>query len=79
LAAAAEAAVQAVAPAIKCDKNHYKNLLKKTFTDQNVFPPLGGIEYGPDVAKTMDLYSAGIADHSLRDFVDQVRSWLKLQ
>lgn len=79
LAMAADTAVQAVVPAIKCDKNHYKTLLKKTFTDQNVFPPLGGIEYGPEVAKTMDLYAAGTADHAFRDFVDQVRSWIRLQ
>lgn len=79
LAEAAGVSVQAVPPAIKCDKNHYKKLLKKTFTDQNLYPPLGGAEYGPLVAEMMDLYAAGTADHALRDFVDQVRSWLKQQ
>jgi len=77
LAQAAGVPVQAVAPTVKCDKGHYKKLLKKAFTEQNLFPPLGGAEYGPLVAKTMDLYAAGIADHSLRDFVDQLRSWLR--
>lgn len=79
LAKVAEVAVQAVAPTVKCDKNYYKNLLKKTFTDQKLFPPLGGAEYGPDVAKIMDLHTAGTIDHSFRDFVDQVRCWLRQQ
>lgn len=77
LANAANVPVQAVPPNAKCDKGHYKKLLKDAFARQNLFPPLGGTEYGPLVAKTMDLYAAGILDHALRDFVDQVRSWLR--
>lgn len=77
LAQAAGVPIQAVTPTVKCDKHHYKKLLNKAFTDQNLFPPLGGAEYGPLVATIMDLYAAGTADHSLRDFVDQVRSWLR--
>lgn len=79
LADAAEVPVQVVSPTVKCDKNHYKNLLKKAFTDQGVIPMMGGAEYGAIVAKSMDIYNAGIVDHSLRDFIDQVRSWLKRQ
>lgn len=77
LAIAAGVPIQAVSPAVKCDKNRYKNLLKKAFADQGLFPPLGGVEYGSLVAQTMDLYVAGRADHSFRDFVDQVRAWLR--
>lgn len=77
LAQAAGVPVQAVPPTAKCDKGHYKRLLKDAFAHHNLIPPLGGAEYGPRVAATMDLYAAGVADHSLRDFVDQVRAWLK--
>lgn len=77
LANAANVPVQAVPPNAKCDKGHYKKLLRDAFARQNLFPPLGGAEYGPLVAKTMDLYVAGTLDHALRDFVDQVRSWLR--
>jgi hypothetical protein len=41
--------------------------------------PLGGAEYGALIAYSLDIYTAGTMDHSLRDFVDQVRSWLKRQ
>jgi hypothetical protein len=76
LARAADVPVQVVSPTVKCDKNRYKNLLKKAFTDQGVDPPMGGAEYGGLVARSMDLYKAGTFDHSLRDFIDQVRSWI---
>ena len=77
LANAAGVPVQVVSPRVKCDKNHYKTLLKKTFTDQNVFPPLGGAEYGSLIATSMDIYKAETIDHSLHDFVDQIISWLR--
>ncbi len=79
LARAAGVTVQVVSPTVKCDKNHYKNLLKKVFTDQNIVPPLGGAEYGELVANEMDIYNAGVTDHSLKDFIDQVKSWLRRQ
>jgi hypothetical protein len=79
LAEAAGVPVQVVSPMVKCDKNHYKNLLKKALTEQGIIPPLGGAEYGSIVAKSMDVYRAGTVDHSLRDFIDQVRSWLRRQ
>lgn len=69
--------VRAVSPNVKCNKNLYKNLLKQAFTEQGLFPPLGGAEYGSLIAESIDLYAAGTLDHSLHDFVDQVRSWLR--
>ena len=79
LASAAGVAIQAVPLAAKCDKNHYKNMLKTAFANQNLFPPLGGVEYGSLVARRMDLYASGTIDHALRDFVNQVQSWLRQQ
>lgn len=77
LAGAAGVPVRAVPPNAKCDKGHYKKLLKDAFAQHNLFPPLGGAEYGPRVAETMDLYAVGVADHALRDFIEQVRDWLR--
>lgn len=77
LSGASGVPVQAIPPNAKCDKGHYKKLLRDAFAKHNLVPPLGGAEYGPCVAATMDLYAAGVSDHALRDFVDQIRSWLK--
>lgn len=77
LSDAAGVPVQATPPAAKCDKGHYKKLLKNAFAQHNLFPPLGGAEYGPNIAETIDLYAAGVADHALRDFLEQVRTWLQ--
>lgn len=77
LADAAGVPVQAASPAAKCDKDHYKKLLKDAFAQHDLYPPLGGAEYGPSIATTMNLYAAGVADHALRDFIDQVSSWLR--
>ncbi len=77
LAGAAGVPLQAIPPSAKCDKGHYKKLLKGAFAQHNLFPPLGGAEYGPLVAQKMDLYAAGVADHALRDFIEQVRDWLR--
>jgi hypothetical protein len=64
-------------PPYKCDKNYYKTLLRHAFRGTEVTPPLGGIEYGPLVAKSMDLYQAAKQDHGLADFIDKTRAWLK--
>jgi hypothetical protein len=32
-------------PDYKCEKNHYKTLLRQTFLDNNISPPHGGFEY----------------------------------
>lgn len=77
LAAAADVALTGAAPAYKCDKDHYKKLLRGAFRGSDIEPPLGGSEYGPSLAQKMDLYAAGKQDHGLAAFVDDVRAWLK--
>ncbi len=64
-------------PKHKCEKNYYKTLLMETFSQCGVLPPLGGIEYGPEIAHIMDIYSASKLDHGFKDFVDQVQAWLE--
>lgn len=64
-------------PAYKCEKGFYKKLLRSAFERGRVFPLLGGIEYGPEVAENMNLYSSGKLDHGFKDFIDQGRDWLR--
>ena len=74
---AAGTPIAASVPAYKCEKNHYKTLLRQAFTDSGVAPPLGGLEYGPLVARQMDLFAAAKQDHGLAHYVEQSRAWLK--
>jgi hypothetical protein len=53
--------------------------LRQAFRGTEVTPPLGGIEYGPLVAKSMNLYSAAKQDHGFADFIEKTRAWLKRQ
>jgi hypothetical protein len=50
LSTAAGAPIAASVPAYKCEKNHYKTLLRHAFKSSGIAPPLGGLEYGPLVA-----------------------------
>jgi hypothetical protein len=77
LAAAADVVLTGAAPAYKCDKGHYKKLLREAFRNSGIEPPLGGSEFGPSLAQKMDLYAAGKQDHGLASFVESVRAWLK--
>lgn len=63
-------------PKNKCEKGIYKKALSEAFTNCNVVPPLGGIEYGRDLAMSMNLYRAGQRCPSLKNFVDEVTAAL---
>ena len=77
LSQAAGSSIAAAVPAYKCEKNHYKTLLRKAFVDTGIAPPLGGLEYGPELAQHMDLYAASKQDHGLNDYLEKARAWLK--
>jgi hypothetical protein len=77
LGKAAAISIAASLPAYKCEKNHYKTLLRSAFDASGIVPPLGGLEYGPLVARHMDLFSAAKQDHGLADYVEKARAWLK--
>lgn len=62
-------------PRHKCDKNHYKNLLKNAISSAGVIPLQGGAEYGDDVAFCVDLYKAGKQDQGFKAFCDDVKAW----
>lgn len=64
------------APDARCRKQDYKNQLRVTARSSGRHAPLGGVEYGPEIAATMDLYRAGRRVPSLRRFVDDARACL---
>jgi hypothetical protein len=77
LSKAAGVPIAASVPAHKCEKNFYKTLLRSAFAGSGIAPPLGGLEYGPLVAKEMDLFAAAKQDHGLADYIEKARAWLK--
>jgi len=65
-------------PTYKCERQRYKNALRQAFIQAGIIAPLGGIEYGREVAATLDLYAVGKADAGFRHFVDELRTALNL-
>ena len=65
-----------VLPAKKCDHEGYKIALERAVWEGNEIVTLGGLEFGPEIAKNMDLYRAGKADGALKHFVSDLRAKL---
>jgi len=63
-------------PRYKCERERYKNALREALKQAGVLPPLGGIEYAADIARTLDFYTIGKADTSFKHFEDELRSCL---
>jgi len=63
-------------PAYKCERDRYKRALREAIRQAGVIAPLGGIEYGPDIAEILDLYAVGRADAGFRHFIDELRAGL---
>ena len=65
------------APRKKCEKNHYKTLLKDAIQSSGVIPLQGGAEYGSEIANEINLYKASKAEQGFAFFEEQVKSWAK--
>jgi len=61
----------------KCERGHYKQLLRKAVRDAGHPATLGGIEFARDLATDMDLYRAGKTDRSFKAFLDDLRGRLR--
>lgn len=61
----------------KCERGYYKQLLAEAIRRGGHPAPLGGIDFAVDLVATMDLYRAGKNDHSLKAFVDGLRTRLR--
>ncbi len=66
-------------PPYKCRRGWYKQALRRAIEENAGFvPPLGGTEYGQEIAMAMDLYRACKEDRSLKNFVDDLQQALSL-
>jgi len=73
---ALEAAVDFQAPSYKCEKDHYKQLLRDVIRQTGVVAPLGGAEYGANIARALNLYRVGKADSAFKHFCDELEEGL---
>lgn len=64
-------------PVDKCDRHYYKKLLRDAVRDAGKITTNDGIEFGPDIARDVDLYKLDRLDPSFSDFHDQLKSQLK--
>ena len=62
----------------KCDRDHYKSILRTAVRAGGDPNTLGGIEFAPDLIARMDFFRAGRSDRSLKSFVDDLRSKLRI-
>ena len=63
----------------KCDRGRYKQMLAQAVVKGGFPPTLGGVEFAPDIVDAMDLYRAGRAEHSLKDFQTRLTQLLRLR
>lgn len=63
-------------PPYKCERDRYRRALREAFAQAGFIPPLGGAEYGPELAEVIDLYAVGRTDPAFRHFVEDLRAAL---
>jgi hypothetical protein len=63
-------------PPYKCERGRYKQALRQAVRWTGIVAPLGGLEYGPDIARLLDLYTAGKVDTGFKHFVDELQATL---
>ncbi len=61
----------------KCERGHYKHLLKTAVKEGGHIPTLGGVEFASELVAEMDFYRAGKNDASFKAFLDDLRSGLR--
>lgn len=59
-------------PAYKCERDRYKQALKEALRQAGIVAPLGGVEYGEEIAWSMDIFQVGKADRGFKHFVDDL-------
>lgn len=63
-----------VIPRYKCERARYKRALADALLVAGVDAPLGGAEYGEEIAQHMEFLRAERNDRSLRSFINNLRS-----
>jgi hypothetical protein len=56
----------------------YKQALRDAIRQTGIIAPLGGLEYGPDIAEVLGLYGVGKADAGFKHFLDELQAGLVL-
>jgi hypothetical protein len=70
-------ATQQQLPSRSREQDVYKRLLEESFVAAGIYPPLGGVEYGAEIADALDLDAAGRTQTSLGDFLSDLRSAIR--
>jgi hypothetical protein len=65
-------------PSYQCERGRYKQALRDAIRQTGIVAPLGGLEYGPDIAEILDLYTVGKADAGFKHFLDELQAGLAL-
>lgn len=68
--------VQPEAPSYKCERGRYKQALRQALRQADIVAPLGGAEYGPEVAGALDIYTVSQKDTAFKHFVEELRGSL---
>ncbi len=63
-------------PPYKCERRRYKEALRRAVYQTGAVAPLGGPEYGHDIARALDFYVVGEADAGFKHLIDQLRAAL---
>lgn len=64
------------APSVRCRKDDHKDRLREAVRSGGGPAPLGGVEYGPELAARVNISRAASRVRSLRRFVDDARARL---
>lgn len=65
-------------PSSKCERGRYKQALRDAIRQTGIRASLGGLEYGPDIAEVLDLYTVGKADAGFKHFLDELQAGLAI-
>jgi len=64
-------------PAYKCERDRYKQILRQVIQKTGVIPPLGGIEYGDDIAHALNFYHVCKTDQAFKHFMDALKGFFQ--
>jgi hypothetical protein len=68
-----DAAVVPEVPSYKCERGRYKQALRDAIRQTGIIAPLGGLEYGAEIAEVLDRFTVGKVDAGFKHFVDALR------
>ena len=64
-------------PSYKCEWGRYKRAMQEAFSKADLAPPLGGAEYGEDIALKIVFYTVQREDAAFKHFISELRAALQ--